>query len=71
MECPMYDEAVVVNVFHVASLIFMKKDPMRKNCVGLQQAPAILVRQTTLHETALGNGRSSPCVRGGKMLFSN
>lgn len=67
----MYDEAVVVNVFHVASLIFLKKVPMRKIHIVLQQAPAILARQTILHETALGNGQSSPCVRGGKMLLSN
>lgn len=67
----MYDEAVVVNVFHVASLIFLKKVPMRTNHIVLQPAPAILARQTILHETALGNVRSSPCVRGGKMLFSN
>lgn len=50
----MYDEAVVVNVFHVASLIFLKKVPMRKIHIVLQQAPAILARQTILHETALG-----------------
>lgn len=71
MECPMYDEAVVVNVFHVASLIFLKKVPMRKNHIVLQPAPAILARQTISHETVLGNGWSCPGVRGGKMLFRN
>lgn len=61
MECPMYDEAVVVNVFHVASLIFLgkKKSSHEKEPYSVTIDTCNFGKANNLRWNSNGNGHVS------------